>query len=116
MLYSAARLAIIVVLGASSVSAFHAPPSSNLIRPANARSQLTIAAVAPSAEVEVATATGEDCGCASDAAGVSMNGVSVTGGSLRSTVLADVAGNRVPVSSMVGNEGKAVIVFLRHLG
>jgi len=45
-----------------------------------------------------------------------MNGVSVTGGSLRSTVLADVAGNRVPVSNMVGDEGKAVIVFLRHLG
>jgi len=45
-----------------------------------------------------------------------MNGVDVSGSSLRSTVLADSSGRRVPVSSLIGDEGKAVVVFLRHLG
>jgi len=47
---------------------------------------------------------------------VNMNGVDVSGSSLRSTVLTDISGHRVPVSSLIGGEGKAVIVFLRHLG
>ena len=71
----------------------------------------------------------EDCGC-KDAAtetaqgvvlptdsGVLMNDVRVTGSSLRSTVLADVSGDRVSIGDAIGTDGKkAVIVFLRHLG
>ena len=48
--------------------------------------------------------------------GVMMNGVSVTADKLRSMELSDVNGNMVPVSSMIGESGSAVIVFLRHLG
>ena len=48
--------------------------------------------------------------------GVMMNGVSVTADKLRSMELSDVNGNVVPVSSMIGESGSAVIVFLRHLG
>lgn len=47
---------------------------------------------------------------------VNMNGVDVSGSSLRSTVLTDTSGRRVPVSSLIGDQGKAVVVFLRHLG
>jgi len=47
---------------------------------------------------------------------VNMNGVDVSGSSLRSTLLTDTSGRRVPVSSLIGEQGKAVIVFLRHLG
>ena len=35
--------------------------------------------------------------------------------SLRSTVLADVNGERQSIGSQIGEEGKAVVVFLRHL-
>lgn len=47
---------------------------------------------------------------------VKMNGVDVSGSSLRSTVLTDTSGRQVPVSSLIGDKGKAVVVFLRHLG
>lgn len=47
---------------------------------------------------------------------VTLNGVDVSASSLRSTLLTDTSGDRVPVSRLIGHEGKAVIVFLRHLG
>jgi len=83
---------------------------------------LTTAAISRSAllqlsVVEPTSSTTEDCGCADNSDGsVQMNGVAVSGSSLRSTVLADTSGARVPVSSLIGDEGKAVVVFLRHLG
>jgi hypothetical protein len=49
-------------------------------------------------------------------AGVLMNDVPVTGSTLRSMDLADASGARVRVDSLIGTEGKAVVVFLRHLG
>lgn len=45
-----------------------------------------------------------------------MNDVAVSGASLRSMVLADVAGERVAAETLIGTQGKAVVVFLRHLG
>ena len=45
-----------------------------------------------------------------------MNDVSVSGRTLRSTELKNVGGDSVPVSSLIGEDGKAVVVFLRHLG
>lgn len=47
---------------------------------------------------------------------VIVNGVDVSGSSLRSTELVNTRGERVSVSSLIGDEGKAVVVFLRHLG
>jgi len=71
----------------------------------------------------VATAPVEDCGCEdvgmvvpTNNVGVVMNDVRVTGATLRATELVDAPGARATIGSMVGEEGKAVIVFLRHLG
>jgi len=50
------------------------------------------------------------------AGSVVMNGVDVSGGSIRSTMLLTKDGDRVSVGSVIGEEGKAVVVFLRHLG
>ena len=61
------------------------------------------------------TSAGADCGCA-EPQGVLMNDVRVTGRTLRSMVLANADGNREPVRSAIGDEGKAVVIFLRHLG
>jgi len=54
--------------------------------------------------------------CAAPEYGVLMNDVPVTGSTLRSMDLADASGARVRVDSLIGTEGKAVVVFLRHLG
>ena len=65
--------------------------------------------------------------CAADAAelpcaqpdapgGVLMNDVLITGTTLRSMTLADASGARVRSGSLLGDEGRAVVVFLRHLG
>lgn len=61
------------------------------------------------------TSAGADCGCA-EPQGVLVNDVRVTGRKLRSMVLANADGNREPVCSAIGDEGKAVVIFLRHLG
>ena len=82
--------------------------------------------------MDVATgAEAVDCGCdsplATDAAGkvvptstgaggIVMNDVRVTGDTLRSMVLSDVDGASVRPSELIGEEGRAVVVFLRHLG
>jgi len=71
----------------------------------------------------------EDCGCAdvtADATGVGvptatkgsivMNDVRITGSSLRSTELVDARGRPATVGSVIGEDGRAVVVFLRHLG
>ena len=45
-----------------------------------------------------------------------MNDVRVTGATLRATELADAAGTPKTIGSVVGEDGKAVVIFLRHLG
>ena len=69
---------------------------------------------------DIGTSTAGECGCEDvlDGAvkGVTMNGVSVTGSTLRSMVLSNAAGTPTAASSLIGEEGKAVVVFLRHLG
>lgn len=65
-----------------------------------------------------------DCGCTDvmqgnvvpTATSVLMNDVRVTGASLRSLEASDANGNRVLATSLIGEDGPAVIVFLRHLG
>jgi hypothetical protein len=114
MLYSTMRLTA-VVLAAGSANAF-APPASGLpgvsavAPPASSLPSRT--ALLQLSAVEPATT---DCGCAENGS-VQMNGVAVSGSTLRSTVLADVNGVRTPVSQLIGEDGKAVVVFLRHLG
>ena len=114
MLYSTMRVTA-VVLAAGSASAF-APPASGLTG---------VSAVAPPAstlpsrtallQLSAVEPSTTDCGCAENGS-VQMNGVAVSGSTLRSTVLADVNGVRTPVSQLIGEDGKAVVIFLRHLG
>ena len=64
----------------------------------------------------------EDCGCEPSGVvvptpkSVLMNDVQVTGATLRSTELATQTGGRATIGSMIGEDGKAVVIFLRHLG
>ena len=113
MIYAAVRAVVLLcVFTSSPAAAFQAGLSG---RPAIAQRASavvlaeTIADTMPGAVVE-------DCGCAEEAGGVLMNDVRVTGRTLRSTVLADVNGGRSSVGDVIGDEGKAVVVFLRHLG
>jgi len=47
---------------------------------------------------------------------VLMNDVPISGTTLRSMTLADARGDRVSTSTLIGEDGKAVVIFLRHLG
>ena len=65
----------------------------------------------------------QDCGCAEEVAGVvtptngvMMNSVRVTGATLRGTELVNSRGTPTTVGSVIGEDGKAVVIFLRHLG
>jgi len=63
----------------------------------------------------------ESCGCdtvstATEPSAFMMNDVAVTASGLRSMELTDVGGRRVAASTAIGDQGKAVVVFLRHLG
>mmetsp|Transcript_27908 Transcript_27908/g.38590 ORF Transcript_27908/g.38590 Transcript_27908/m.38590 type:complete len:123 (+) Transcript_27908:37-405(+) len=60
-------------------------------------------------------AESSDCEC--DFAGsADVNGTRVTGATLRAMTLTDVGGSKKALSEVVGEDGKAVVVFLRHLG
>ena len=48
--------------------------------------------------------------------GVLMNDVPISGTTLRTMELADANGGRARASDLIGEDGKAVVVFLRHLG
>ena len=43
-------------------------------------------------------------------------GRSVTAQSLRDMSLVDAEGRKVSAGDLIGQEGKAVVIFLRHLG
>lgn len=70
----------------------------------------------PSMQSPLTDAANEACGCEESPGGVMMNDVRVTGETLRSMVLADRTGDRVAAETLIGNGGKAVVIFLRHLG
>ena len=42
--------------------------------------------------------------------------MAVNGAKLRNLVLADATGARKATSELIGEDGKAVVIFLRHLG
>jgi hypothetical protein len=48
--------------------------------------------------------------------GVYVNDIFVSGKSLRSMTLHDAQGDMVRAGDLVGDDGKAVVIFLRHLG
>jgi hypothetical protein len=83
--------------------------------PAVQLAEATTTNVDTSTMAGVVVPTGENCGCAEEQ-GVLMNAVRVTGRTLRDTVLADPSGGRTALKDVIGDEGKAVVVFLRHLG
>jgi len=64
----------------------------------------------------VMRAVAEDCGCDTPAGGVVVAGKAVTGDSLRGMELVDQRGNRATAGELIGTDGKAVVLFLRHLG
>ena len=110
MLY---RAAVLALTAQASAALLHTPT-------ALARSSVaTVSVPRHSPVVEATVAIEDDCGCedaSPTAQGVMMNGVSVTGSTLRSMVLADATGKPTSASSLIGEDGKAVVVFLRHLG
>lgn len=61
-----------------------------------------------------ATVAGE-CECGETGA-ADINGVEVDGALLRGLELTDAFGARKRVADVIGAEGKAVVVYLRHLG
>ena len=123
MLYTRARLAalLVVTIFVPTSTSFSIAVSN---RPAVFSSRLTaplqLSELAPTGAA--AAATDEDCGCEPSGVvvrtpkSVLMNDVQVTGATLRSTELATQTGGRATIGSMIGEDGKAVVIFLRHLG
>ena len=70
----------------------------------------------PSRAALTMQAVADDCQCAEPTGGVVVAGRSVTGQSLRDMSLVDASGRRTRAGDLIGDEGKAVVVFLRHLG
>ena len=62
----------------------------------------------------------EDCGCddvaTTPAKTALVNDVVVSAASLRSLTLADAAGRPTRAGELIGDDGAAVVCFLRHLG
>ena len=113
MIYAAVRAVVLLcVIGSSPAAAFQAGLSG---RPAIAQ-RASAVVLAETVMDPTPGAVAEDCGCAEESGGVLMNDVRVTGRTLRNTVLADVNGGRSSVGEVIGDEGKAVVIFLRHLG
>lgn len=101
MLYSVSRLAVFLVVTLVTPSASFAAVSGSRFSHAQTLAMSHVMS---------------DCGCTDVAeAGVVMNDVLVTGATLRSTELFDARGEQRSVGSVIG-DGKAVVIFLRHLG
>ena len=60
----------------------------------------------------------DDCGCddVTPAKTALVNDVVVSAASLRSLTLADAAGRPTRAGELIGDDGAAVVCFLRHLG
>jgi len=82
-------------------------------RASRARSAGVKMMAASGAEAPVAA---ERCDCEGEAGTASVNGVDVSADLIRGLALTDAEGNTKMVSDVIGTDGKAVVVFLRHLG
>ena len=124
MLYNVVRATALLAAFSQPAAAFQAVPAAG--RPVSVSRVLPVQLVETAGAADVSTTmvgvveptnVDEDCGCAEpEPQGVLMNDVQVTGRTLRDTVLADVNGQRMALKDVIGDEGKAVVVFLRHLG
>jgi len=103
--------------GIAALTVIHGDAFSLTAPPARAssvaRAAAALAMITPDTPVEVEVEA-EDCGCPEPIA-YRMNGVSVTGATLRGMELADRIGVRTRASELLGEDGPAVVVFLRHL-
>jgi len=109
MLYSPVRLLLLIValVTVTPACGFAAAPSAACTRPPLAARASCLAVVMQQPKA----AWREEDGA------VMVNNVRVTGDTLRSMVLADADGARVRSGSLLGaQDGRAVVVFLRHLG
>lgn len=72
----------------------------------------------PSVAMAAATGATEDCGCDDEqgAVSVDINGTNVDGSLLRSLKLTAADGSQKSIADVVGPDGKALVVFLRHFG
>ena len=121
MLYRVGLVAFAVFL-ASPVDGLRTG-AAPLHRHTAAPTRTAVLRLAEAADIVTAPA-GEDCGCADDTTGivvptgsVVMNDVRVSGSSLRKMELRDADDASVSAGSLLGPaQGKAVVVFLRHLG
>ena len=64
----------------------------------------------------VTVAGEEDCGCEGGGQTVMINDTTVDATLLRSLKVTTADGGQLPLSQVTGETGKAVVVFLRHLG
>ena len=64
----------------------------------------------------VTVAGEEDCGCEGGGKTVMINDTTVDATLLRSLKVTTADGGQLPLSQVTGETGKAVVVFLRHLG
>lgn len=73
------------------------------------------AAIGPA--MAMVAAAGENCGCATpEGRTATINGTVVNAQRLRAVQLLGVEGKTATLGDLVGPSGKAVVVFLRHLG
>jgi len=118
MLYSAVRAAALLatLLLAEPTSAFGIATNAAHPLASGAARRLPVPLLSAQQQQQAVT----DCGCeGGDVEGVvtpTTGLLEVRGSTLRELELADTTGARVPMSSLIGEEGKAVVVFLRHLG
>ena len=121
MLYRVGLVAFAVFLSGSDALSVTPPLRRSALLAAHPLRSTTLR-LAEAADVAAPAAAGEDCGCDAPegvvvpTGDVVMNDVRVSGSSLRAMQLTGVDGESVEVGSLIGTEGKAVVVFLRHLG
>ena len=112
MIYTTIRVAVVVAV-AQTAAAFTATPLRTHVAAASST------ALRPT-QLVATVAAEADCGCDTLPGGVVMAGpsgdVAVNGAKLRNLVLADATGARKTTSELIGEDGKAVVIFLRHLG
>ena len=117
MLYTLARAALVVLAcSLTATEAFSVPAVA--VRHQSRSSSLQL--LAPESSSPADAVAEADCGCEEGVvvpSGILMNDVRVTGSTLRGMTLADAGGQRVESGSLLGAEdGRAIVVFLRHLG
>ena len=79
---------------------------------------LSVAMAETASPADALRSLDDDCGCddVTPAKTVLVNDVVVSAASLRSLTLADAAGRPTRAGELIGDDGAAVVCFLRHLG